>query len=75
VLHRYLNHEHLSVAVIDDAISRGRWQDWADLRRTVLADRDMLTKVERVCRAHVADPYAQRHHFWLHHVEEHLAAA
>jgi hypothetical protein len=27
-----------------------------------------------VCRAHIADPYAQRHHFWMSYAAEHLAA-
>jgi hypothetical protein len=33
----------------------------------------MLEKVLRVCQAHVADPYAQRYHFWMHYAERHLA--
>ena len=75
MLHRHLNHQRLSLAAIDDVILRGRWQDWADLRRAVLADRSLLDKVERVCRPHLADHYAQRHHFWMHYAEEHRTAA
>jgi hypothetical protein len=33
----------------------------------------VLEKVLRVCRAHVADRYAQRYHFWMHYAERHLA--
>lgn len=73
--HRHLNHQHLTLAAIDDVISRGRWRDWAELRREVLDNRSLLEKVERVCRPYVADPYAQRHHFWMQYVEAHRAAA
>jgi hypothetical protein len=38
----------------------------AALRRAALSDRTLLDKVERVCRPCVSDPYAQRHHFWMH---------
>ena len=72
--HRHLNHQRFTLAAIDDVISRGRWGDWAELRRAILADTALLDKVERVCRPHVADPYAQRHHFWLNYVEGRRAA-
>jgi hypothetical protein len=58
MLHRHLNHQRYTLAAIDDVISRGRWQDWADLRRAVLADRTLLDQVERVCRPYASDPYA-----------------
>ncbi|MBV5272956.1 MAG: hypothetical protein JZU52_04700 [Lamprocystis purpurea] len=73
--HRHLNHQRLTLAAIDDLIARGRWDDWAALRRAVLADPALLDKVEQVCRARVADPYAQRHHFWLHYAQAHRTAA
>jgi hypothetical protein len=73
--HRHLNHQRFTLAAIDDVISRGRWDDWADLRRAALADRSLLEKVERVCRAHAGEPYAQRHQFWMHYAEEHRTAA
>jgi hypothetical protein len=75
MLHRHLNHQRLTLAAIDDVISRGQWRDWADLRRAVLADRALLDKVERVCRPYASDPYAQRHHFWMHYAKEHRPAA
>ena len=75
MLHRHLNHQLFTLAAIDDVIARGRWQDWADLRRAALQDRTLLEKVERICRPRVSDPYAQRYHFWLRYVEEHRAAA
>jgi len=71
MLHRHFNHQHFTLAVIDDVISRGRWRDWAELRRAVLADGAVLDKVERVCRPYASDPYAQRHHVRLHYAHEH----
>jgi hypothetical protein len=59
------------MAAIDDVISRGRWDDWAELRRAVLADLALLEKVERVCRPHLHDPYAQRYYFWDLYVKKH----
>ena len=73
MLHRHLNHQRFTLAAIDDVIGRGNRQDWAALRRAVLADRTVLEKVLRVCRAHVSDPYAQRYHFWKHYAERRLA--
>ena len=75
MLHRHLNHQRFTLAAIDDVILRGRWDDWAELRQAALADRALLDKVERVCRARISDPYAQRHHFWMHYAKEHRSAA
>ena len=68
--HRHLNHQRFTLAAIDDIISRGKWRDWADLRAAALVDPLLFDKIERVCRHHTVDPYAQRHHFWLHYVRE-----
>ncbi len=73
MLHRHLTHQQFTLAAIDDVIARGKRQDWAALRRAALADRATLKKVLRVCQAHVADPYAQRYHFWKQYAERHLA--
>ena len=73
--HRHLNHQQLTLAAIDDVISRGGWQDWADLRSAALGDTAMLDKVERVCRAHIANAYAQSYHFWHNYVQAHRSAA
>lgn len=69
--HRHLTHQRFSLAAIDDVISRGRWQDWAELREAVLSDEALLEKVAQVCRPHLANPYAQRHQFWMHYVKAH----
>ena len=48
--HRHLNHQRYTPAAIDDVIARGRWADWADLRRAIRADVPLLERIERVCR-------------------------
>lgn len=73
VLHRHLAHQKFTLAAIDDIIARGKRQDWAELRRAALDDRAIMEKVLRVCQAHVADPYAQRYHFWKHYAERYLS--
>jgi hypothetical protein len=73
MLHRHLTHQQFTLAAIDDVIARGKRRDWAELRRAVLQDRAVLEKVLRVCQAHIADPYAQRYHFWKYYAEQHLA--
>ena len=75
MLHRHLNHQRYTLAAIDDAIARGRWGDWAELRQAALSDPVLLDKIERVCQARTADPYAQRYHFWQHYAQQHRAAA
>ena len=44
------------------------------MRRNILANRSLLDVVEQVCRQYVADPYAQRHHFWMNYVRQHRIA-
>jgi hypothetical protein len=73
MLHRHLTHQQFTLAAIDDVIARGKRQDWAALRQAVLADRALLEKVLRVCQVHIADPYAQRYHFWKQYAERYLA--
>jgi len=74
MIHRHLNHQELTLAAIDDVISRGKRKDWEDLRLAVLGNPAFREKIQQVCRARIADPRAQRHHFWMHYAEEHLAA-
>ena len=72
--HRHINPSSLSLAAIDDVICRGGWQDWTDLRASVLASRDVLERVQRVCRPHLANGYAQRYHFWMNYAKAHTPA-
>ena len=83
--HRHLNHQRFTLAAIDDVIARGKWQDWAELRRAALAEPAVLEKIRRVCAARIEpsageregpaprkkEPYAQRHHFWMHWTKRH----
>ena len=71
--HRHLNHEDYTLAAIDDIIARGKRRDWADLRRAALDDPAVMEKIQRVCKVHIVDPYAQRYHFWNHYAIRHLA--
>ncbi|MDE0008988.1 MAG: hypothetical protein F4Y86_13175 [Gammaproteobacteria bacterium] len=73
--HRHLNHHGYTAAAVDDIISRGRWQDWADLRAAAIKDASILDPIERVCARHLDDPYAQRYHFWMNHVRFKRTAA
>ena len=70
MLHRHLNHQQYTLAAIDDIISRGRWEDWIELRDAVLNNRTLLEKVQRICQAYVHDPYAHRYHFWKHYAKK-----
>jgi len=69
MLHRHLNHQDFTLAAIDDVIGRGGKDDWLDLRRASLADPLVQERIRTVCQAHLADPYAQRYHFWKNYVE------
>ena len=73
MLHRHLTHQQFTLAAIDAVIARGKRWDWAEMRRAALSDRALLEKVLRVCQAHVANPHAQRYHFWKQYAERHLA--
>jgi hypothetical protein len=69
--HRHLAHEQFTLAAIDDIIARGKRVDWAELRRAMLSDPVVREKILRICAVHVADPYAQRYHFWKHYADAH----
>ena len=73
MIHRHLTHQQFTLAASDDLIGRGKRKDWAELRQAALADRAILEKIVRVCQAHIADPYAQRYHFWKQYAERYLA--
>ncbi len=73
MIHRHLSHQEFTLAAIDDVIGRGNRLDWLQLRRAARNDPEILKKILRVCQAHLADPYAQRYHFWKLYAERHLA--
>ena len=72
---RHLTHEQYTLAAIDDIIDRGRWADWGELRAAAVESPDVLRIILRVCEPRLQDPYAQRHHFWMHYVRAHRAAS
>jgi hypothetical protein len=63
MLHRHLTHQQFTLAAIDDIIARGRRSDWAELRMALHQDHTLTAKIQRICDAHIADPFAQRYHF------------
>ena len=73
MLHRHLNHQTFTLAAIDDVIDRGEKDDWLALRQAALLDAAVMERIRKVCLAHVADPYAQRYHFWMNYVDRTVA--
>ena len=73
MLHRHLNHQTFTLAAIDDVIDRGEKEDWLALRQAALLDAALMERIRKVCQAHVADPYAQRYHFWMNYVDRTVA--
>jgi hypothetical protein len=73
--HRHLSHQDFSLAAIDDIISRGQRVDWLELRAGLQQTKaqTLAEKIQKVCEAHIADPYAQRYHFWRHYAQRHIA--
>lgn len=73
MLYRHLTHQQYTLAAIDDIIPRGKRQDWSQLRRSASAESAVLEKILCICQIHVADPYAQRNHFWKVYAERYPA--
>jgi hypothetical protein len=71
--HRHLIPSDWTLAAIDDVIARGRLDDWKALRDAAASRVELRTRILRVCAARLADPYAQRYHFWNHYVRTHVA--
>ena len=72
MLHRHLNHQEYTLAAIDSVLSRGRLGDWLGLARAMQRDAELPGKVQRICEAHIADPYdAQRYAAWSCYVRRH----
>jgi hypothetical protein len=73
--HRHLNHQDFTLAAIDDIIARGHQPAWEALRGALIQRAEIREKVLRVCAAHIADPAAQRFHFWNHYARGTQAAS
>jgi hypothetical protein len=71
--HRHLSTVDWTPAAIDDAIARGRLDDWKALRDAAAGHEQVRARILRVCAAHLADPYAQRYHFWNRYVRSDAA--
>lgn len=69
MIHRHLMHQNYTMAAIDDIIQRGTMADWVELRCAIKVEPALLSKVERICLAYIADDYAQRHWFWWNYVQ------
>ena len=73
MFHRHLNHQTYTLAAIDDVIDRGELVEWAQLRRALRTEPEVRARIIRICESHIADPYAQRYHFWSNYVKERTA--
>ncbi|MEW5981646.1 MAG: hypothetical protein AB1806_04670 [Acidobacteriota bacterium] len=71
--HRHLTHTAWTLAAVDDAIARGRMDDWKALRLAAVRDPGVRDRILRVCAAHLADPTEQRFYFWDYYVRHHVA--
>ncbi len=71
--HRHLNHEHYTLAAVDDVIERGKRADWVALRRAVVADPEVRARVLKVCERRISDPYEQRFQLWWHYAQRRFA--
>jgi hypothetical protein len=61
--HRHLTHAEWTLAAVDDAIARGRIDDWKELRDAAVGHVCVREGILRVCAAHLADPTEQRYYF------------
>ena len=62
--HRHLNHSDWTLAAVDDAIARGRMDDWKALRDAQSQNDGVRARILQVCQTRLSDRYAQRYHFW-----------
>jgi hypothetical protein len=75
-----MEHRHLtkqagySSAAIDDIIGRGKLSDWHELRDASENDKELLSRILRICNAHCSDPYAQRYHLWKLYAERQFSS-
>lgn len=61
--HRHINTQEYTLEAIDDIISRGKHQDWLELRDAVRQDAQIARDVKNVC-AHYAEEQSIRYDFW-----------
>ena len=73
MLHRHLNHSDWTLAAIDDVIARGRLDDWKQVPDAAASQTEIRERILHVAKPYLADPYAQRYHFWNLYVRKQLA--
>lgn len=73
VEHRHLTHTAWTLAAVDDAIARGRMDDWKALRLAAARDPRVRDRVLTVCEGCLADPTEQRYYFWDYYVRHYVA--
>ena len=71
--HRHLHHSEWTLAAVDDAISRGRLDEWKELRDAAAVEAPVRDRILRVCASRLADRSEQRYYFWDFYVRRHLA--
>jgi len=71
--HRHLNHSEWTLAAVDEAIARGRMDDWKALRDAAAGHEDVRARILRVCAERLVDPSEQRYYFWAYYVRTILA--
>jgi len=71
--HRHLIHSEWTLAAVDDAIARGRLDEWKELRDAAAGQEPVRDRILRVCAPRLADPTEQRYYFWDYYVRRHLA--
>ena len=57
--HRHLNHEEWTLAAVDSCITRGRQQDWDEMRQAALDDQDIMERVSEIAvyEKNLASPF------------------
>jgi hypothetical protein len=71
--HRHLAHSEWTLAAVDDAIARGRLDEWKELRDAAAGQERVRDRILRVCAPRLADATEQRYYFWDYYVRRHLA--
>ena len=57
--HRNLNHELWTPAAIDSCITRGRQQDWDEMRQAALDDQEIMVRLNKIagCEKNLKSPF------------------
>lgn len=61
--HRHIDTQEYTLEAIDDIISRGKHQDWLELRDALRHDVQLAQDVKDIC-SHYAEEQSIRYDFW-----------